>query len=156
MRRIPLLVLVLAISCARMSWEGDRTLSRDVQAAPDSLMLIAAQTLREHGYDVRMVEDGSIVTAPKAIPQYSRPVSTAPDTMPSKWVLQLRVSPNTIRSGSRLSVTGFLVPRASERATDTTQARATVPVTSDQPELFRELERVGNWIVESVAARRSP
>lgn len=157
MRRTLVAILVLFTACARATWEGNQTLARDVAWQPDSLLLTAAQALREHGYDARIVDNTTIITAPKALPVYERPVSTAADTLPASWVLRVRVEPNAFRAGSRLAVTGFLVPRESERMTDTTITRYTTPISeSREPRLFTEIERVGNWILEAAAARRNP
>jgi hypothetical protein len=156
MRRALVFFAVMTAGCARMTWEGNRTLSRDVSAQPDSLLVAAAQALRDHGYDARILNNNTIITAPKQVPQYQRPVSTAADTVPSSWVVQIRVEPNQLRSGSRLQLDAFLVPRISEKATDTLAKRPAIPVTSQQPVLFTEVERIGNWIVETASAKRAP
>jgi len=156
MRPALIAVALLTSACARMTWEGDRMLSRDVSAQPDTLLVAAAQALREHGYDARIINNNTIVTAPKLVPQYQRPVSTAADTVASSWIVQVRVSPNQTRSGSRLQLEAYLVPRISEMPTDTATKRNAIPVTSGQPTLFTEVERIGNWIVESAANKRTP
>jgi len=63
---------------------------------------------------------------------------------------------NQLRAGSTVAVSAFLVPRASEKASDTTQKRNALPVSSNQPALMQEVERIGNWIVEATAARKTP
>lgn len=156
MRRTLTLSLVLLAGCARMYWDGDRTLTHEVPAPADSLLNVAAQTLREHGYEPRLVDSGTIVTVPRRIPQYTPPISTAADSSPDSWVLQVRAMPNVVGTGSRLELTGFLIPRDTLPPSDTTRALATIPVTGDRPELLREVERVGNWILEAWASRQSP
>jgi hypothetical protein len=156
MRRAIVAFIVLTSACAHMSWEGDRTLSRDVSAQPDTLLVAAAQALRDHGYDARIINNTTIVTAPKLVPQYQRPVSTAGDTLANSWFVEVRVAPNQLRSGSRLQLAAYLVPRVSEMPVDTLTKRPAIPVTSGQPTLFTEVERIGNWIVESAANRRTP
>lgn len=157
MRRTLVAIVLLSAACARATWEGNQTLARDVAWQPDSLLLTAVQALRDHGYDARIVDDNTIITTPKSLPVYERPVSTAADTAPSSWVLRVQVEPNPFRAGSRLALTGFLVPRESERMTDTTLTRYTTPISETrQPRLFSEVERVGNWILEAAAARRNP
>jgi hypothetical protein len=157
MRRTLLAVLALSAACARISWEGNQTLARDVPAVADTLLIAAAEALRAHGYDARIIDNTTIITAPKEVPQYQRPVSTAADTVPSSWVIHVTVEQNTMRAGSRLAVTGFLVPRDSERmVTDTAVMRSSLPVTSRQPQLLSEVERIGNWIVEAAQAKRNP
>ena len=155
MRRAIVVLALTATACARMTWQGDRAISRDVSSQPDSLLVAAAQALRDHGYDARIVNNTTIVTAPKQVPQYQRPVSTAADTVPSSWVVEVKVAPNQLRAGSRLQLAAYLVPRIAEMPTDTMTRRPTIPVTSNQPVLFTEVERIGNWIIESAAARRS-
>jgi hypothetical protein len=156
MRYSILVVTLLGAGCARMTWQGDQTLSRDVSSPSDSVLVAAVQALREHGYDARIVGNQTIVTAPKAVPQFTRPVSTAADTLPDSWVVQVNVAPNNVRAGSTLSVSAFLIPRASERASDTTVKRLSVPVTSSQPVLMQEVERIGNWILDATDARKTP
>lgn len=156
MRYSILLLALVEVGCARMSWQGDQTLSRDIGSPSDSVLVAAVQTLREHGYDARIVGNQTIVTAPKAVPQFTRPVSTAADTLPDSWIVQVNVAPNNVRSGSTVSVSAFLVPRASERATDTTTKRLALPVNSSQPVLMQEVERIGNWIVDATASRKTP
>jgi|SRR5689334_20888660 len=156
MRYTTLVLALLGTACARLSWTGNQTLSRDVAAPSDTILVAAVQALRAHGYDARIVGNQTIVTAPKAVPQYTRPVSTAPDTMPNTWILQVDVIQNQLRAGSTLAVSAFLIPRASEKSTDTTQKRNAVPVNSTNPALMQEVERVGNWIIEATSARRTP
>ena len=156
MRCSILVFALLGTACARLSWTGNQTLSHDVSYPSDSVLVAAVQALREHGYDARIVGNQTIVTTPKAVPQFTRPVSTAADTMPDSWVLQVDVVPNQMRAGTTLSVTAFLVPRAAERGGDSTMKRLTTPVNSTQPTLMQEVERVGNWILDATAARKSP
>lgn len=157
MRRVIVVALALSsAACARMTWEGNRTLARDVSAQPDSLLVAAAQALRDHGYDARIVDNSTIVTAPKQVPMYQRPVSTAADTVPSSWFVEVRVTPNQLRAGSRLQLAAYLIPRISEMPTDTTAKRSAIPVTAQQPTLFTEVERIGNWIIETAANKRTP
>ena len=156
MRYSMLIFALLGAGCARMSWQGDQTLSRDVASPSDSVLVAAVQALREHGYDARIVGNQTIITSPKAVPQFTRPVSTAADTMPDSWIVQVNVAPNNVRAGTTLSVSAFLVPRASERASDTTTKRLSVPVNSSQPVLMQEVERIGNWIIEATSTRQTP
>jgi hypothetical protein len=156
MRYSMLALALLGTACARLTWQGTQTLSRDVSAPSDSVLVAAVQALRDHGYDARIVGNQTIVTAPKAVPQFTRPVSTAADTMPDSWILQVDVQPNQLRAGTTLAVSAFLIPRASQRSADTTQKRLALPVNSSQPVLMQEVERIGNWIVEATAARKTP
>lgn len=156
MRYSMLFLALLGTGCARLSWQGNQTISRDVAAPSDTILIAAVQALREHGYDARIVGNQTIVTAPKAVPQFTRPVSTAADTLPDSWIVQVDVMQNQLRAGSTVAVSAFLVPRASEKSADTTQKRNALPVSSSQPVLMQEVERIGNWIVEATAARKTP
>ena len=155
MRRATVVLALFTAGCASMNWEGNRTLSRDVSQQPDSLLVAAAQALRDHGYDARIVNNTTIVTAPKQVPMYQRPVSTAADTVPSSWFVQVQVKPNQLRAGSRLQLEAYLIPRIAEMPTDTTTKRSAIPVTASQPALFTEVERIGNWIIESAANKKT-
>jgi hypothetical protein len=92
-----------------------------------------------------------IVTTPHDAPVYARMVSTAPDTLPQQWVLQIQVVPTAIPNETKLTVAGYLVPPASTGSDSVTAAHG-VLVTASDARMFAEVQRVGNWIVDE--ARR--
>lgn len=147
MRRL-IVAVVLAAACNRYGWEGTQELSRPVAAPADSVLYAAARALRAHGYEPRIVNGQMVVTLPKAAPQYTRPVSTNPETDGDTWVIQVQTEPNSFRTGSTIKVAGFILPRASQQPSDSSRRRNMIPVTSSRPELLREVERIGNWILD--------
>lgn len=149
MRRLVVLALLAATACARYSWQGNQELSRSMPAPADSLVYAAARALRAHGYEPRIVNGQLLVTLPHAVPQYTRPVSTNPEMDGDSWVIQVQAVPNTLHAGSTLKVAAFIVPRAAATPADSSVKRQAIPVTDKRPELLRELERVGNWIVDA-------
>jgi hypothetical protein len=155
MRRTLVVFALLVAACARMTWEGTQNLSRDVNSSPDALLAAAARALAAHGYTTRTVPANQmVVTVPHVVPEYARDASTGRDTTPDSWVLQVQVKPNSVTAGSTLSVAAFLVPRPSERSSTSVTMTQGVPVTAGQPNLFKEVQRVGNWIVDEAGRNR--
>ncbi len=147
-------VLVSASACARATWEGEQALSRTLVAPPDSVAAAARRALVDHGYAPMTVSVNQIVTRPHDVPMFGRTISTAPDTLPQQWVIEVQADSTSIPQRTRLTVVGFLIPRAATTPTDTAVTTRGVLVTADNPRLFAEVQRVGNWIVESVAGSR--
>lgn len=152
MRRIVVLAVLLA-ACNHYGWTGTQELSRPVSAPADTMLYAAARALRAHGYEARIVNGQMVMTLPKAAPQYTRPVSTNPELDGDQWVIQVQTEPNSFRTGSTLKVSAFLLPKASQTPGDSVRQRNAIPVDSSRPELLREVERVGNWIVEEAAKK---
>lgn len=149
-----LATLALAAACTHPGWDGDQALSRTFSNPADTLVYAAARALTAHGYTPRIVNGKLLVTLPREVPQYARPVSTHPETDPNSWVVEVRVTPESFRAGNTLAVAAYMVPRASSEPTDTTTKRTSVPVTSAQPQLFQEVQRIANWITEEL--QKSP
>lgn len=149
MRRLAVVAMLAAAGCAHYGWNGTQELSRSVPAPADSLVYAAARALRAHGYEPRIVNGQLLVTVPHAVPQYTRPVSTNPEMDGDSWVIQVQAEPNNFRAGSTLKVSAFIVPKAAMTASgDSVRQRAAIPVDSRRPDLMREVQRVGDWIVE--------
>lgn len=155
MRRFLILFAVLSAACARSTWEGTQGLTRDVQATPDAIMAAASRALGAHGYRTQMVPaNHMVVTAPHALPEGVTPTGANRDSLPRSWVIQVQALKNDVVAGSKISVAAFLVPRALEAKTGTSAREGLgIPVTSAEPQLLREVRRVGDWIVDET--RRS-
>lgn len=153
MRRLAVFALLTALGCAHAGWQGDQQLSRSVPAPADSLVYAAARALRAHGYEPRIVNGQLLVTLPHAVPQYTRPVSTNPEMDGDSWVLQVQATPNQLRAGSTLTLSAFIVPKAAASPGDSSVQRKAIPVTADRPELMREVQRVGDWIVSAANSK---
>lgn len=149
MRRLAVVAVLAAAGCAHYGWNGTQELSRSVPAPADSLVYAAARALRAHGYEPRIVNGQLLVTVPHAVPQYTRPVSTNPEMDGDTWVIQVQAEPNNFRAGSTLKVSAFIVPKAAMTAGgDSVRQRQAIPVDSRRPDLMREVQRVGDWIVQ--------
>lgn len=144
MRRLSVLLFLSVTACARLDWQGTQSLTRDVPLPVDSLLVTAARALEAHGYHTRIVNGEAVVTLPKAVPGFERDVSTAagPERL---WVVQVMAATNRTRAGTKLTVAGFLIPHDSGAV-----VQRTIPITAADPELFKQLEVVGNWIVDAL------
>ena len=81
MRNSLLLSVALVAACAAPpSWQGTQSITRTLAGRPDSVVAAATRALSAHGYTPLRVDSTFVVTAPHELPQYARPVSTAPDT----------------------------------------------------------------------------
>ena len=141
--------MLAAAACAHYGWDGTQELSRSMPAPADSLVYAAARALRAHGYEPRIVNGQLLVTMPHAVPQYTRPVSTNPEMDGDSWVIQVQAEPNTLRAGSTIKISAFIVPKAATTTTgDSARQRQAIPVDETRPDLMREVQRVGDWIVQ--------
>lgn len=143
--------VVLASACARSTWIGQDALTRAVPSTPDATLAAAAQALAAHGYKPQLVNGQLVVTLPQPVPQYTREVSTNPAGEPQRWIIEVTAAKNDLQAGSALTVMGYLVPPPTPG--DSGSTRTATPVTQRDQALFREVQRIGNWIVDAV---RSP
>ncbi len=155
MRRLGVVAVLAAVAaCAHYGWDGTQELSRAIPAPADSLVYAAARALRAHGYEPRIVNGQLLVTMPHAVPQYTRPVSTNPEMDGDSWVIQVQAEPNSLRAGSTLKISAFIVPKAAMTTTgDSVRQRQAIPVDSRRPDLMREVQRVGDWIVQESSTK---
>ncbi|HEX6060355.1 MAG TPA: hypothetical protein VFZ11_15200 [Gemmatimonadaceae bacterium] len=150
---IPLATLLVA-GCATFGWSGRDTLSTTVGVPADTAMRIASTQLRHHGYTVTDVSTSEIITAPRKVPQYLLPLSTNPEEAAEladrQLILSVRVRPAPYFAGSRIDVTGFLVPRATKGATNTVMEDAVLITEEDNPTLYREVRAAAGWISDAL------
>ena len=151
----PLLVaLALTLSvggCARMLGGGRGDAVQSVPIAVDSTLRVAATQLQHHGYVVTPVGERSIVTAPRAVPDW---LGEQDGQMKGRqWFVQVNVEPHYMQRGTRLEVVAFLLPNDVPRTgtTSTPQVQNAIPVT-DQHRLYQEVRAIAGWIGD--AARR--
>lgn len=149
MRRSLVVLALLVSACTRPQWQGEQALTRTITVPPTQAMSAASRALRAHGYQPLAMDTLMLATAPHDVPQYVRTLSTAPDTLPQQWVLEVQVAPTMQPNESQLTVAGYLVPRSATTPHDTVTSTRGVLVTSTDPRLFAEVQRVGNWIVEA-------
>lgn len=151
MRRTLVLLALAASACTRPQWQGEQALTRTITVPPARAVAAATRALKAHGYQPLAMDTLLLATAPHDLPQYARTVSTAPDTLPQQWVLEVMVAPTMQADQSRVTVAGYLVPRSAATPHDTATSTRGILITSADPRLFAEVQRVGNWIVEEAA-----
>ena len=149
MRPIAALLLLVTSSCALSRGITNRS-DVSVNANPDVVIAAASTQLQHHGFKVNDLGGGSLVTVPKAIQAFQRDDSTM--AKGNQWFLRVQVDRASFTAGSRIQVTGFIVPKA--LSTTPVQQRA-IPITSNDKKLFSEVKAASSWIVEA-AGRKSP
>ena len=160
MRRIAIVFAVMAMAgCAAFTGRGGGIQDSAWATArldPDTLMRIAVTQLEHHGYTVQRLGDRSVMTVPRAVPEYLQNAS-ASSTPAQQWVVRVNVDKVPFMGNSRVSVTGFLLPSGGTATaaggTTATLERATT-VTSENERLFAQVETVARWIGD--AAKRHP
>jgi hypothetical protein len=153
---IPLATLLVA-GCATFGWSGRDTLSTTVGVPADTALRIASTQLAHHGYAVSDLGDGSVITTPRRVPQYLIPLSTSREEQAEfakqQMILSVRVVPAPYFAGSRIDVTGYLLPQGAKGATNQVMEEATLITEENNPTLYREVRAAAGWI--SDALRRS-
>lgn len=151
----PLLVaLALTLSaggCARFLGGGRGDAAQSVPIAVDSTLRVAATQLQHHGYVVTPVGERSIVTAPRAVPDW---LGGQDASMKGRhWFVQVNVAPHYMSRGTRLEVVGFLLPNdASRTGTNTTPVVQNAIQVTEEHKLYQEVRTIAGWIGD--AARR--
>jgi hypothetical protein len=133
------------------SGSGTQTVTVNVNVRPDSVVKAAIAYLNNNGFTATRLADSTLVTAPRAVPERARTAST----QDQQWVLQIRSEKMFLMTGSRLRVTGFVVPPASNMPVDTMTVRAATPITNRNPLLFNEVQSVANAIAASLGKGKS-
>jgi len=90
-----------------------------------------------------------VVTAPKAVPNYLREVSTA-KPQSQQWFLVVTTEQMKFFRGTKVRVAGYMLPPGAGTTKAVTNGKRlqqeAVPVTSKDAKLFREVEMVASWI----------
>lgn len=154
--RLPVLVCaVLLTACgAGMRTQSDRAIYLTLGVPSDSALNAATRQLAAHGFDVHRAGETTIVTAPQAAPAYTRPLSTAAPSDTTRWMVMVSTEPATLFHGSRLVVTGYIMPPAGAAQVSPGNAvqQQAIPITSDDRQLFARVQQVADWI--SAATKR--
>ncbi|HVE79300.1 MAG TPA: hypothetical protein VNA89_10585 [Gemmatimonadaceae bacterium] len=158
MRLPALLGLVLfpvcATACFNMRGSGADNVTLSVAAPADSVLRIATTQLELHGYEVSRLDDQVIVTRPRAMPNYLIEVSTARNERAgNEWMVRVSAEPLEFIGGTRVTVRGYVLPRVRQVSAGNSASERAIPVTDDNPQLFREIEVIADWI--DAAAQRS-
>ena len=141
---------LLLAACATLGGGGRDSVEFTVPVFPDTAMGVAAAELEARGYAVSMMERGTLVTRPRAIPRDAGSLANGPTR---DWIIRVEASAVAFTGDTQIRVTGFLMPEAPPRVPGDTAA--TTPVTADNRALFGQLELIGRWISEAARRHRS-
>jgi len=151
-------LLATAAGCARMRGgpSGD-SVTMTVGANRQSAIDMARTQLQHHGFTVTGIGDEMLVTTPKPVPEYLREVSTAKPGPTQSWFLVVDASDVHFFRGTHLRVSGYLMPPGAGTVAAVKNGKRleqnAIPITQQNPRLFREIEAAANWI-ESEATRK--
>jgi hypothetical protein len=155
MRLFPLLGLVIVPACTTLRGSNSDNVTMSLGAAADSVLRVATTQLELHGYEVDRLDDRVIVTRPRAMPTYLIEVSTARNERAgNEWMVQISAEPLELLGGSRVIVSGYVLPRVRPVSAGNSASERAIPITADNPQLFREIEVIAGWIESAVARRR--
>jgi hypothetical protein len=150
-------VIAAGGGCARAGTGGgggESSYQAVVSLRPDSTLRIARTQLEHHNYKVSDAGANGIVTLPAPIPAHLQDKSGA--TKGRYWVLRVSADPQSLGSGTKLTVTGYVLPPNAARAAGAAApppAEAVV-VTSANRALFGEVQAVGRWIQDEAWRNR--
>ena len=145
-----ILALVAVSACATIRGSSnDDDVTMNVSGNRAKALDAARTQLVHHGYQVTAVGDQMVVTAPKAVPQYLREVSTA-RPQSQQWFLVVTAEQLRFFRGTRLRVAGYVLPPGAGTTKAVSDGKRlqqqAIPVTSKNAKLFREIEMVASWI----------
>jgi hypothetical protein len=148
---VALLLAASASGCARLLGGSERDVVQSVPVSVDSTLRIAATQLRHHGYTVTPVGDNSLVTTPRAVPDW---LGDKEGKMKGRqWFVQVNAEPHFLARGTRIEVVGYLMPEDAPRAgTSTTPSVQNAITVTSQHQLYQEVRAIATWIGD--AARR--
>ena len=151
--RLLALAAVLALSACNFAGGGpdggSQSVVINVNARPDSLFKVANAYLNANGFTITQLADSTLVSSPQPVPERARTSST----QDQQWVLQVKSEKVFLMGGSKLRVTGFIIPRGAVTPSDTTTVRQATPITSRNPVLFNEVQSVANAIAAAAGKR---
>ena len=152
----PLVVAVLltlsASGCATVFGGGGSTdVVQSVSISADSLLRVATTQLQHHGFVVTPVGDRSVFTTPRPVPTWL--VEKDATMKDRQWVVEVHAAPHFLARGTRLEVTGYMLPESSTRpaAGSAPNVQNAIEITSKHA-LYPEVRAVAGWIAD--AARR--
>ncbi|HET9003741.1 MAG TPA: hypothetical protein VFN39_07030 [Gemmatimonadaceae bacterium] len=150
--------LVLVAGCARIrgSANGD-SVTTTVNASRPQALEIARTQLVHHGFTVTGAGSDVLVTAPKLVPNYLREVSTEKQSS-QRWFLVVQGSDVRFFRGTRIRVSGYLLPPGAGQVSSVTNGRnlqqSAIPITEQNARLFREVQAAANWIISEANRKK--
>ena len=150
--------LLAAAGCAHITGAGQGgTVSLTTGKSPQQALDVARTQLVHHGFDVSTTGGDMVVTTPKAVPVYLREVSNARngDTSQQQWFLVVDTQRQRFFRGTRVRVTGYLLPPGAGTtrvvAAGSRLEQTAIPVTENNPKLFRQVQVAADWINDALA-----
>jgi hypothetical protein len=128
---------------------GGESVTINVNVRTDSLVKAAISYLEANGFTTTRLADSTLVTAPRLVPERARTATT----QDQQWVLQIKSEKIFLLSGTRLRVTGYVVPPVSNMPVDSTTVRRATAIGSRNALLFNEVRAVANAIANSVGRK---
>ena len=150
-------VLTSTVACARfMGGPSGDSVATTVNTNRQTTIETARTQLVHHGFTVTKVGDEMLVTAPRPVPDYLREVSTEKPAAGQSWFVVVESSDVRFFRGTRVRVTGYLMPPGSGTVAAVKNgkrvAQNAIPITQENPRMFREVESIAGWI-ESASDR---
>lgn len=150
--------ILVAAGCAHVTGAGrGGTISLTTGKTPQQVLAVARTQLVHHGFDVSTAGSDMVVTTPKAVPVYLREVSTARggDQAQQQWFLVVDTERQRFLRGTRVRVTGYLLPAGAGTtrvvAAGNRLEQTAIPVTENNPRLFRQVQVAADWINDALA-----
>lgn len=140
--------------CAGMFGRGsDTDAVQSVPVGVDSTLRIAATQLQHHGYTVQPVGQNSVVTTPRAVPEWL--VGKDAKMQGRQWFVQVTAESHFLARGTELRVVGFMVPPTATRPNPgtTPQAQNAIQVTDENP-LYQEVRTIAGWIGDEARRKK--
>lgn len=138
-------------ACSRFMGGGSGSTTYTVAPSVDSTLRVAATQLRHHGYTVTPVGSNSLVTAPRAVPDYLAGKDAS--LRGRRWFVQVTAERNAFIRGTRLDVVGYLIPQGAPTTGTTPSVQRAERVDSKQP-LHQEVRSIAGWIADAANRKR--
>lgn len=119
----------------------------------DSALSQAAVELARLGFTIGGRHENLIFTAPQPIPAAALAQRAAGDATSQMWFLHVTADDRLFRGGSNTTIRAFLMPPTGNVSQGNVVQENAVLVTTDRPELFRELRRIAEQL-HAAAMRR--
>jgi ABC-type phosphate transport system substrate-binding protein len=118
---------------------------------------IARTQLVHHGFTVTGAGSDVLVTTPKLVPDYLREVSTAKPN-PQRWFVVVQGTDVHFFRGTHVRVSGYLLPPGAGTVAavknGTRLEQSAIPITQQNPRLFREVQAVSSWITSEAKRKK--
>lgn len=153
-----LVALATVVGCAKIrgTSNGD-SVTTTVSLTRAQALDVARTQLVHHGFTVTGAGSDVLVTTPKLVPQYLREASTAKPTQ-QKWFLVVQGSDVRFFRGTRLRVSGYLLPPGAGQVSSVVNGQRleqnAIPITEQNARLFREVQAATNWIVSEANRKK--